>query len=125
MNENEKECAPYCPTVDVPPKMRMDLPAHLVSPSSSQGAGIETDRAPGVCTQRPVVTVARARGIDAAWSKEMFSGTCVTQVGQVKLHSLNAWGPNKTHLRCKVRRDDGVLLEGSLLVGKVALEQTR
>ena len=69
--------APNWPTVEVPPNTRMGLPAFWVSPPASQGAGMETERAFGVCTQMPVVTVASASGMDAAWSRVRFSGTCV------------------------------------------------
>ena len=67
-------CAPYCPTEDEPPMMSAAWPANLVVPPSSQGAGKSTEFASGWWLQRPTATVASATGIDAAWSKEMFSG---------------------------------------------------
>ena len=54
--------------------MKAGLPANLVSPPSSQGAGQSRVAAFESWPQRPVTTVARPSGMDAAWSKEMLAG---------------------------------------------------
>ena len=72
---------PYWPTEEDPPRMKAGLPANLVLPPSSQGAGKFTDLPFGSWLYRPVTTVASPSGTVAAWSKEMFGGICRTRSG--------------------------------------------
>lgn len=53
------------------------LPANLVVPPSSQGAGKSTELASGWWLQIATATVASATGMDAACSKETLSGSYV------------------------------------------------
>ena len=57
--------------------MNAGLPANLVKPPSSQGAGKPADWAFGSWFQMPVKEVARPSGMDAAWSNEILSGILV------------------------------------------------
>ena len=54
--------------------MKAGLPAYVVSPPSSQGAGRVGTGTFGSWFQIPVKTVARVTGMDAAWSNEMLLG---------------------------------------------------
>ncbi len=66
--------APYWPTEDAPPTMNAGLPAYLVLPPSSQGAVKPAVWPCGLWLKFETITVASARGTEAAWSNEMFSG---------------------------------------------------
>ena len=69
------------PTEVEPPRTRAAFPAYLVVPPSCHGGVKRTELAPSFEDQRGATAVARARGTEAAWSKEMFGGICRTRSG--------------------------------------------
>ena len=74
---------PYWPTEDAPPMMNAGLPENLVVPPSSHGAVKSAVMLFGSWLYSAVTIVASPRGMDAASSSVMLSGTYVITLDEL------------------------------------------